>query len=257
MSRMVVTDEHIRAAQGGDGDAMWLILQAYEPMLFSVIRSVAPTAGADDAEDLLQEARAVLIQHVRDYDTETSSAQLHTYAHRAVRRAVMTEWTKSTTALTIEPEAARRVKHALWEHDGDLDKAWASLSADEDPRRRMSRQLFIATVEALAGAECLDAPLHDGTDGQSAGGTLADTIPDTTSDYINPLERRQLARWLMTKIQNRQSLALRAHYGIGMTQADDADVAADLGIKPAAVRQLRSRGVSAARAVAQRHDIAA
>lgn len=74
MSRVEVTDEQIREAQAGDGDAMWAIVSAFDPMLSSVIKSVAPGANAEDREDLLQEARAVLIQHIRDYDSSTSSA---------------------------------------------------------------------------------------------------------------------------------------------------------------------------------------
>ncbi|MGI5404180.1 sigma-70 family RNA polymerase sigma factor [Streptomyces sp. CA-135486] len=254
MTRTQVTDETIQAAQAGDSDAMWQIVSAYEGVIRHAVRTVAPGACQDDAEDLLQEARAVLIQHVRDYNTSSSSASLSTFAHHAVRRAIAEAWVKSTTGLTVEPSSALRVKRALWDTEGDIEGAWMIVSSDVEPRRRMSRELFLATVEALADVESLEAPLRHDDD---VTATLADTIPDASSDFTDPTERRDLARYLLREIPQRQSYALRAFYGIAMTQATDQEVAADLEIKLAALRKLRSNGIKSARAVAASHSLAA
>jgi RNA polymerase primary sigma factor len=64
MTRVDIAQEQITAAQAGDSTAMWEIVEAFDGMFRGMIRSVAPTASREDAEDLLQEARAVLIQHV-------------------------------------------------------------------------------------------------------------------------------------------------------------------------------------------------
>lgn len=258
MSRTQVTDEMIHAAQAGDQDAMWDIVCAYEGVIRSVVHSVASGANQEQAEDLLQEARAVLLEHIRDYNTDASSATLSTYAHRAIRRAVSEQWLGATTALTADPSTALRVKRALWDNEGNMEDAWTAVSSDDDPRRRMSRELFIATVEALAGTDSLDATVEKkGGSGAAQVKTLADTVPDTSADFIRPTERIDLARYLLRNIPPRQSYALRAFYGVAMTPTPDNEVAADLAIQMSALRKLRSNGVKSARAVAASHDLAA
>ncbi|MET7939690.1 sigma factor [Streptomyces sp. NPDC005302] len=258
MNRIEVTDEQIHAAQAGDSDAMWAIVQRVDPMLKSIIRSTIPAASTEDAEDYLQEARAVLIQHVRDYDSSSSAAQLTSYVYRAVRRAVMEADIMTKSPLTLDPTAAIRVRRALWECGGDMEKAWATFRDAASPTKRMTRELFIAMVEALAGTESLDAPANTGS-GQETHETLtlADVIADKDATVTDPLERRDLARWLMTQIPQRQSLALRAFFGVGMERRPDQDVCADLEVNGAALRRLRSRGTSSARYVAEAHDLAA
>lgn len=261
MSRIEVTDEQIKAAQAGDADAMWEIVQAVDPMLKGMIRTVVPGVNAEDAEDYLQEARAVLIQHVRDYDSSSSAAQLTSFVYRAARRAIAEADVMSKTPLSIDPTAAIRVRRALWECGADIERAWATFRDAKSPTKRMSRELFIAMVEALAGSESLDAA-PGGSAGrrpQSEGEslTLSEVLPDPESQVTEPLERRDLARWLLTQIPQRQSFALRAFYGIHMTRMVDQDVCADLEVNAAALRRLRSRGTASARTVADAHDLAA
>jgi RNA polymerase primary sigma factor len=258
MTRIEVTDEQIHAAQGGDSDAMWEIVQAVDPMLKGIIRSAAPRASAEDAEDYLQEGRAVLIQHIRDYDSSSSAAQLTSYVYRAVRRAIAEADVMAKSPLTLDPTQALRVRRALWECGGNVEDAWATFRDAASPTKRMSRELFIAMVEALAGAESLDAPANTGS-GQDIHEslTLSDVIADKDATVTDPLERRDLARWLMTQIPQRQSLALRAFYGIGMTRMTDPEICADLEVNGVALRRLRSRGVFSARTVADAHDLVA
>lgn len=254
MGRIEVTDEQIKSAQSGDADAMWQIVSAFDGMLKGVIRSVAPSASAEDAEDYLQEARAVLIQHIRDYDSSSSSAQLSTYVYRAARRAIAEADVMNHSALTIDPTQALRVRRALAENGGDVEAAWATFRDADQPTKRMSRELFLAMLEALAGTERLDAPVG-GDEGD--GLTLTDVIADPSSEVSDTAERRELARWLMDRIPQRQSLALRTFYGVGMTRQDDAETCADMGIKAAALRKLRSNGLTSARRVADAHDLSA
>ncbi|MET9480986.1 sigma-70 family RNA polymerase sigma factor [Streptomyces sp. NPDC006638] len=256
MSRAKVTDEQISAAQGGDSDAMWAIVSAYEHLMMSVVRSVAPAANAEDVEDLLQEARAVLIQRVRDYRSSASSAELHTFAYPAIRLAVTEAWVRSSTGLTVDPTTVLRVKRALWESDGDRNAAWTMVSTCENPRHRMDRLTFMGAVESLAGVLGLDSPGR-GDGGGTGEWTLKDEIADTSADFVDVSERRSLARYLLSEIAPRQSLALRAYYGIGMTQATDAEIGDDMGIKVTAVRKLRSNGILSARAVAASQALAA
>ncbi|MEV7425207.1 sigma-70 family RNA polymerase sigma factor [Streptomyces sp. NPDC091212] len=259
MTAVQVTNDIITAAQGGDGDAMWEIVSAYDGVIRHLVRKVAPAASRDDAEDLLQEARATLIQHVRDYNTSTSTASLTTYAHHALKRAIAKAWVEATTSLSVDSSTALTVRRALWQTEGDVEGAWMIVGSNDDPRRRMSRELFTATVEALAGTKSLDSPREErrGTLDYAGYDTLASSIPDPTSDFTNPTERRDLARYLLCEIPQRQSLALRAYYGINMAATPDADIAADMGIRPAALRKLRSNGLDSARKVAASQDLAA
>lgn len=255
MSRIDITDEQIKAAQAGDSLVMWEIVQAFDPMFTGMIRSVAKSASAEDAEDLLQEARAVLLQHIRDYDSDASSAKLTSFVFQAARRRIQEEHVRATTALSVDPTTVLRVRRALWQADGDVEGAWMIVSTCSNVKSRMERERFMATVEALAGTESLDRPADNSDEGD--GLTLADVIADPSADISDPTERRDLARWLMTQIPQRQSLALRAFFGVGMTQQPEAETCADLSVKPAALRKLRSRGLSSALTVADAHGIAA
>ncbi|MFE5828690.1 helix-turn-helix domain-containing protein [Streptomyces sp. NPDC056508] len=262
MADAKVTDETITAAQGGDRDAMWQIVSAYESLLMSAVKSVAPTAKPEQVDDLLQEARAILIQHVHAFKTGSSSAQLSTFAHRAVRRGVAFEWVRMTTGLTIEPAAALDVRRALHQTEGNVEDAWLIVSAAADPRRRMSRGTFTAIMEALSDVDTFDAPAHPGGSvvqdyGSGAALTLADTIPDPGTDLTDPAERRDLAHFLLGQLVKRQAFALRAHYGIGMTALTDDETALDLQISKTRVRTLRKDGINSCRRVAVLHSIAA
>ncbi|GAA0641628.1 hypothetical protein GCM10009548_02330 [Streptomyces malaysiensis subsp. malaysiensis] len=247
-----VSDEMIHAAQAGDSDAMWQIISAHDSLIHGIVRAVAPGAKRDDVEDLVQEARAVLVQRVRAYDSTSSAAKLHSYAYPTIRRAVAESWVRMTTGLSIDAGTALRVRRALADYDGNREAAYLSMHA----RFGTSREAFMATVDALSGVEWLDAPVGR-DDGDSHAMTLAETIADPTAEITDPTERRELALWLLDQIANRQSYALRSFYGIGMEKAPDADVAAHLRTTPAAVRQLRTKGVRSAQTVAQRHSLAA
>jgi RNA polymerase primary sigma factor len=254
-----VTTEQIQAAQAGDQDAMWEIISAYEPMMWRIIRTTAPGATREQNDDLIQEARAVLLQNTRSYDTEASAATLATYAYNAIRRAVAEEWLGSTTQLSVDASAALRVRRALWDTEGDVEGAWMIVSSDTDPRRRMSREAFVAIREAIAETQCLDAPqdVVRGAVGEDGSILLSDLIPDASSDFTDTTARRDLARWLLTEIPQRQAFALRAFYGIGMQRLTEDEASADLQVKKAPLRVLRTRGIDNARAVAGRHNIAA
>lgn len=245
-----VTDEQITTAQGGDELAMWEIISAYEPMLRSVIRSAASGANADQAEDLLQEARIVLLQHIRDYVTGADAASLSSFAYQAVRRAVAEEWIRMSNAFSVDPTAVLRVRRALWESAGNVDDAWTSVSTCAELRHRMSRETFVSTCEALVQTDSLEAPLKD----DDFGTSLRDTVPDPTSDFTDAAERRDLAHYLLRTIPQRQAYALRAFHGIGMTKRHDEDVSDELQISRRkqceALRGLRQQGVKSARVVA-------
>lgn len=248
-----VTDDVIRAAQSGDQDAMWTILSAYEPQLRAVVRSVAPNADQSHAEDLLQEARVALIQHVHNYDTSADGAQLSTFAHRGVRRVVAEEWMRMSSAHSVDPTAMLRVRRALLEHDWDREDAWTALVTTSTPDNFISRERFLLCCEALRPVMCLDAPDPDSRDGSSF---LRDAIPDP-EHCVSAWEKRELARWLLERLAPRQSLALRLFYGIGMQRQSDADAAQTLQVTPNTLRQLRQRGVARAREIAEHYRCAA
>lgn len=256
MARVDVTDEQIKAAQAGDSAVTWEIVEAFDPMLTGMIRSVARGATAEDAEDLLQEARVILIQHIRDYDTDSSSAKLSSFVFQAVRRRIAEEYVSMTLALTVDPTAVLRVRRALWQADGDVEGAWLIVSSCPNVKSRMERERFMSIVEALAETASLDAPAG-GNDFDESGLTLADVIEDPTASISDTTERINLARWLLTQIPQRQSFALRAFYGIQMTQQDDAQTCDDMCVKPARLRALRHEGVNSARKVAVKYDIQA
>jgi RNA polymerase primary sigma factor len=255
-ANVTVTEDQIRQAQAGDTEALWHVISAYEPMLKSIVRSVAPNAGQDDAEDLLQDARVALMEQIRDYESGRSTAQLHSYAYRAVRRAVMEANVRATTDLSVDPTKVLRVRRALWDTEGDVEGAWLIVSTDVDPRRRVSREVFVSVCEALVETDSLDAPVS--SEGST---TWADILPDTSVEATALTERRDIARFLLREIAPRQSYALRAYYGIGMMKTADEQASDELGLSShrdcEAIRKLRQRGRNRARIVADAHGIAA
>ncbi|WP_051809724.1 sigma factor [Streptomyces sp. NRRL S-378] len=251
---VTVTDEMIHAAQAGDQDAMWQIVSAYEPVLVGIVRAVAPGAKPEDAENLLQEARVALIQHVHAYVTGSSAAQLSSFAYRSIRRSVAEEWVRHSVGLTAPASTVLRVRQLLWTTEGDIEAAWMIITSAANPTRRMSRESFMGIIDALANVECLDAPTGAG-DGDDM--TLGETIPDTSHELTDVAERRNLAHWLMTQIAPRQSFALRAFHGVGMEPMADAQIAGHLGIKPGSVQPYRAEAALRARMVADAHGIAA
>lgn len=245
-----IADELISAAQGGDGDAMWEIVSAFEPFFVGIVRQAAPKASVDQMDDLLQDARAVLVEKLRDYDSSTSSAALQTYVYRSVRRCVAESWTRMTCGLSVEPATILRVRRALWSADGNRDEAADEMYA----RHGMERSTFLAAVETMTTVESLDTP-RDGDDGE--GLTLADVIADPEADVTDSVERRELAHWLLSQVDSRQSYALRSYFGIQMDKAPDDEVAAHLRVSTSLVRKIRSRGVANAATVAACHGLAA
>lgn len=253
MTRTQVTAETVEAAQAGDSMAVWEVVQSFDDTIRGIIRDVTRGAAGDRAEDLLQEARAVIVERLRDYNSEASTAQFATYIYPRIRRAIVEEWTRSTAALTVDPTMVIRVRRALVQAEGDIDKAVTAINSSAQHRHHTSRETVLAVVEALCGTESLETPLKEG----DHGATLADTIADPTADVTSPIERRDLARWLMEQIPSRQSYALRAYYGVNMTATPDADTAAHMQTSLRAVRDLRSHGLKSARNVAAANDIAA
>lgn len=244
-----ITTDTIRAAQGGDQDAMWEIISGYDPLLISIISAAAPHANAEQREDLHQEARAVLLARVHAYTVDADAAALYTYAYRAVHGAVLVEWTRMTTAPAADPETVRRARTLMAEMDGDLE----AVVAEMHTRYRASRTVVLAACDAAREVWHWD---HRVTRG-SAHLALSDVVPATEPSPSAVATSKHLAHWLLSQIAARQAHCLRAYYGIGARRRDDREVASEMGITPATVRQLRARGVSAARRVAAAHDVAA
>jgi RNA polymerase primary sigma factor len=252
---VTVTDAQILSAQGGDEMAMWDVISAFEPMMRTIIRSAAPAADADKAEDLLQEARIALLQHIREYSTEGTAAALSSFAYRGIHRAVAEEWIRMSSPFKVDPTSVIRVRRALWEASGDVEEAWLIVSADAQAKRQMSREVFVSIREALMDVSSLEAPLAS----SETGVTLGDTIPDETSGFTDSTERRDLARWLLTQIPQRQAYALRAFYGINALKQTDEQTSDELGLSAAkncaALRTTRRNGVRSARNVAAGNHI--
>lgn len=250
MTTPTFTSETVAAAQAGDSDAMWEIVSAHEALFSALVHQIAPKANREAREDLLQEARAVLVERIRNYDTSASSASLTTFMYRSLRGTVTEAWIRMSTGLSVEASTIIRVRRAMAEAGGNVELAALTLNA----RHNLDRRTFLAAVDAMSDVDSLDTPMG-GEDEE--GLTLADVLADPTADVTDPTERRELAAWLLSQIDSRKSYTLRSFYGIGVESAPDDDVAAHLQTSRANVRKLRDRGINDCRTVATRHDIAA
>lgn len=251
MAGKLVTDEDVLSAQSGDADAMWRVVSAHDNLLRGMARHVAPAATSNQVDDLLQEGRAALIARIRSYDSSQSAAQLQTYAHSTVRRAIAEEWIRMSTGLSVDPTTIIRVRQALAQYEGNREAAILSLYA----RYGIDRGAAFAALEALVGMESLDTPYKSYGSGDNE--TIGDRIPDPAGDFTETADRRDLAHHLLKQVAPRQSYALAAYHGVGMSPVPDADVAAHLETPAHRVRQLRSDGARNARDYAEQHAIAA
>lgn len=260
MARITSTpDVLIDSAKAGDPEAMWEIIHQHEPMLRSIVDIVASgNASRDDREDLLQEARCVLIERVMSFDTD-GAAELRTVAYRRVYGKVAEAWASMRPGLTVEPQAEVRVRRALAQADGDRDTAFALTNEGKALKQIMLRSTFDAVAEALYGAVSLDAPSRAAGDDDGEGSSIGEQIPDTANErQAVSHEAREQARWILDNIAERQALALRGFYGIGMPQTEDAQMAAMLGhVTLARVRTLRADGIRSARTLCSAHGLAA
>lgn len=241
---MISTDT-IQCAQAGDSDAMWQILTEVEPMMRHVIYTVTGgQASTDDADDLLQEARAVVIARVHSYDT-AGPACLQTRVYREVQGVIARAWISARSAATPDPDVVLRVRRALGEAEGDVEAAAGRL--DTLPAgRRVSRTRFMAALEALMEPSDLGERIGNG----ESTLTLADVLPDTRDDDIaERAARRDLADRALASVTPRRSLVLRATYGVGMPPMEDAEIGGHLGhVTPTRVRRIRWDGLKQARA---------
>ncbi|KPC89923.1 hypothetical protein ADL27_38580 [Streptomyces sp. NRRL F-6602] len=242
---IVVTPATVRSAQGGDSDATWDVVQALDPVIRAAIRTAdrSGTASASDREDALQDARAAVLTALRSYDSEVG-ASLITYMTPIIVEAVANELTRGRCSVTRDPKVVRTVRHALAVADGDVEQAWAALEG----RKTVSRARFLAVLESEREPLTWDAPA--GGDGESI--TLQEAVPAPEPD--TDMERRDYARWLLTQIAPRQSFALRAFYGVQMTQRHDTEASFEMGVTPARLRRLRFDGCESARRVAAQYS---
>ncbi|MFD0276207.1 helix-turn-helix domain-containing protein [Kitasatospora sp. NPDC127111] len=238
MANATIAADLITRAKSGDRDAMWQIVTTLEPMLANVVRTVtAGQATAEDMDDLMQEARIALITCVASYDTD-GTAQLQTKAWPAIRGAVATAWMGGRPG-ALDPQKLVRVRRALAQADGDVDKAFQVVN-EIGP---VSRQLFDAARFALVPVESLDRPA-DGVEGVTLGETLADI-----SSAADAADVRDLAAYALASVTARRALVLRGTYGIGMPPMEDAEIGGHMGVGPARVRRIRWDGIQQARAV--------
>ncbi|MEW1551405.1 sigma-70 family RNA polymerase sigma factor [Streptomyces tsukubensis] len=258
MKHTSLTDEIIAAAQGGDPEATATVLEGYTGFMADIVFQVAPKANRDDREDLLQEARAALLEGLRAYDSAVSGgASLATYVRWSLTAAVKNAWTISRAPVTVEPRAVQHVRRALVAADGDVEAAWLIVAAETRSGMGMMRERFLAIMDAMRPAVPFGTPV--GPHADADGLTLENTLPalESAAPSASRAESRELAHQLLARVPHRFAYALRAYYGIGMPTLDDKQVADELGVRPATVRKLRERGIAEARTVAARRSLAA
>ncbi|MFI8084322.1 helix-turn-helix domain-containing protein [Kitasatospora sp. NPDC086009] len=239
MSNATISTDIITSAKTGDREAMWSIVASLEPMLANIVRTVtAGQATGEDVADLMQEARIALITSVSSYDTD-GTAQLQTKAWPAVRGAVAAAW-MGTRPGSVDPQKLVRVRRALAQSGGDMDKAFEIVNATA----HVSRRLFDAACFALTPVESLDRPVDD----QEGSMTLGDTLADVSS-AADASDARDLADIVLASVTARRALVLRGSYGIGMPPMEDAEIGGHIGVGPARVRRIRWDGIQQGRTV--------
>ncbi|MGY0395595.1 MULTISPECIES: sigma-70 family RNA polymerase sigma factor [unclassified Fusobacterium] len=97
MNGELVTDELIIRAQGGDEEALDLILTEYKKLIFLNVKNYF-MVGADQ-DDLLQEGTIGLLKAIKSYDKDRASFK--TFATLCIRRQILTAVRSSTAQKNI------------------------------------------------------------------------------------------------------------------------------------------------------------
>ncbi|MDH6123833.1 MULTISPECIES: sigma factor [unclassified Kitasatospora] len=248
--------ETIVAAKASDLDAVSEVIAATEFHISFRAGQHATINGRYDAElaeDLAQVGRVAVWTNLANFEG-TTSVEFSGYMDRHIDRAMARE-RRQETAVGVSHEIARRFEDALTKAGGDQFEA-ERIAADKtiSGKYAMTPQTAYAARLAWRGSVSLDAPV--GEDGSSLGDLIAsemgipgDMVTSRDVENYKRAETKKAVHATLDKLSDRMAGVLKRDYGFSGVQsygdvigADDADMAADMGLTPYQVQQARTKG---------------
>ena len=235
------------AAESGDSDACWKLVEAFLPAIGDLARRFK-NSRVERAE-LLQEGVAGLLLASRRYDT-TLDTPFWAYASFWVRKAMQELVAELTRPVALSDRAVRelaQIRRARSEH--------LRLHGIEPTTDELSRAsgLTPAQLERLQATERTPRSTQEQlTDGAEATATIGDTLIDPTAEQayeqvLDAFEIREV-RGLTEQLDERERTVIRAHYGLGQDAQTLSEFGAGLGLTAERARQIEAGALGKLRA---------
>jgi RNA polymerase primary sigma factor len=242
--------ELVVATEGGDEAACRQLVQSFLPAIGGLARRF-DSGGRVQRADLMQEGIAALLFAARRYDPRLKTP-FWSYASFWVRKAMQELVAEMTRPVALSDHAVRglaRVKSArrdLLQANG-AEPTNAQL-ADATGFTRSQLDSLLA-VDRLPRS--FDEPLgaEEGTTA-TFGDMLADPGAEQAYDQVLDRMEIQAVRDLADRLDERELIVLRGHYGLGRSPKTLNEIGADLGLTAERIRQIEKAALEKLREAA-------
>jgi len=245
-----VERELVLAAEGGDANARYQLVEAFMPLIASVAR-IYRSSRAVDRVELMQEGVVGLLSALERYDP-TRGTPFWAYASWWVRQAMQQLVSELTRPVVLSDRALRqlaRVKDARREflQAHCCDPSSAALAESTGLTRDQVDNL-LAVERAPRG---LEEPVGD-DDGTDAlfGELLADPFAEDAYERVDRRLEVEELRDLPSVLCEREQTILRARFGLDGRSQTLREIADSLGLSAERVRQIEERALEKLRIAA-------
>lgn len=235
------------AAESGDSDACRRMVEAFLPAIGNLARSFKNSRV--ERLELLQEGVAGLLVAARRYDA-TLNTPFWAYASFWVRKAMQELVADLTRPLALSDRAVRDLATIRRARRAHLQMHGVEPNADELSR---ATGLTPAQLDRLQATERTPRSMQEQlTDWDEARATIGDTIVDPAAEQayqqvLDAFEVRDV-RDLTERLDEREQMVIRAHYGLGRDAQTLSEIGAGLGLTAERARQIEAGALSKLRA---------
>jgi RNA polymerase primary sigma factor len=228
------------AAEAGDAAARERLVEAFMPAIAGIARGY-PSGGGVDRGELIQEGVAGLLFAARRYDFRLQTP-FWAYATFWVRKAMQELAAEMGRPVSLSDRAVRslaRIRSARREH--------LQTHRSEPTIEDLSRATGFTPrqVDSLLATERIPRGLEEPVDpSEETAMTVGETIADPAAEeaYSGVLARIEISEVgeLASRLEERERVVLRAHYGLGQSAQTLAQIGESLGLTAERVRQIEA-----------------
>jgi RNA polymerase primary sigma factor len=237
------------AAEAGDEDACRRLVAAFLPAI-AALAIRFPSSARVELQDLVQEGVAGLLVAARRYDPKLKTP-FWAYASFWVRKSMQELIGELGRPVALSDRAVRdlaRIRTASSEHlreHGTIPTPAELTSATGLTR---------AQLESLQATERPPRALEEHVADRGSAATFGDTIADPAAEQaydqvLDDLERREV-KDLTDRLDERERVVIRAHYGLGEHAQTLDQIGAGLGLTAERARQIEAGALTKLRAAA-------